>query len=67
MSKPIMTDSQALSKINTKRMIEELFDRLDDHLYAPEPRKDNMLSSLPDYVQKQNLYMILRDIVDNDK
>ena len=62
MSKPIMTDDQAMSKISTRRILEELFDRLDDHLYAPEPRKDNMFASIPDYVQKQNLYQILRDI-----
>ena len=66
MSETIMSVDQAIGKIATRRLIEEVFDRLDDHLYAPEPRRDNMFNSM-DQVAKQNLYMMVRDIVEETK
>jgi hypothetical protein len=63
----ILSAEQALSKISTKSLIKEVFYRLDDHLFAPEPRRDNFYNSMQDPVQKQNLYQILRDVVDGAK
>lgn len=48
-----------LSKIPTRQLIYELYDRTDDNLYAPERKFDPYLDSI-DRLEKQNLYQTLR-------
>jgi hypothetical protein len=48
-----------LSKVPTRQLIYELYDRTDDNLYAPERKFDPYLDSI-DRLEKQNLYQTLR-------
>lgn len=48
-----------LSKIPTEQLLYELYDRLDDSLYAPEKRYDEYLDRI-DLIEKQNLCQVLR-------
>ena len=43
-----------LSKISTEELLRELYDRMDDNLYAPERRDDEYLDSI-DKIEKQAL------------
>jgi len=48
-----------LSEVRTRQLIDELYDRTDDNLYAPERKYDPYLDSL-DRLEKQNLCQTLR-------
>lgn len=48
-----------LSKVLTEDLLYELYDRVDDNLYAPERRYDPYLDSI-DIIEKRNLCQILR-------
>ena len=48
-----------LSKVLTEDLLYELYERLDDNLYAPERKHDPYLDSI-DLVEKRNLCQILR-------
>ena len=48
-----------LSKVLTEDLLYELYERIDDNLYAPERKYDPYLDSI-DLVEKRNLCQILR-------
>lgn len=48
-----------LSKVPTEDLLYELYDRLDDNLYAPERKNDEFLDSI-DLIEKRNLCQVLR-------
>lgn len=48
-----------LSEISTKELLYELYDRVDDNLYAPEKRYDTFLDAI-DLIEKRNLCQVLR-------
>jgi hypothetical protein len=50
---------QMLSKISTENLLLELYERMDDNLYAPERRDDEYLDSI-DKIEKQTLCQVLR-------
>ena len=55
-----------LSKIPTAQLLYELFDRMDDNLYAPERRFDPYLDSI-DRLEKQTLCQNLRLVYEDYK
>lgn len=55
-----------LHKVNTEQLLYELFERLDDNLYAPERRHDPYLDSI-ERVEKQTLCQSLRVIYEDYK
>ena len=55
-----------LSKIDTEKLLYELYDRLDDNLYAPERRFDPYLDSI-ERVEKQTLCQTLRLVYEDYK
>ena len=48
-----------LTKFPTRELLYELYDRVDDNLYAIEKRYDPYLDSI-DLIEKRNLCQILR-------
>ena len=48
-----------LTGISTEQLLYELYDRVDDNLYAPERKYDLYLDSI-DRIEKQTLCQILR-------
>lgn len=48
-----------LSKVETEQLLYELYERMDDNLYAPERKFDPYLDGV-ERIEKQNLYQILR-------
>ena len=48
-----------LTKVSTQDLLYELYDRVDDNLYAIEKRYDPYLDSI-DLIEKRNLCQILR-------
>lgn len=48
-------------KVSTQQLVDELFDRLDDSLYAPEARADVYMQCLSGG-QKEMLYDVLRAV-----
>lgn len=50
-----------LFKVPTKVLIEELYNRVDDNLYAPEKSYAPFLDYV-ERVEKQNLYQILKGV-----
>ena len=55
-----------LSKVETEKLLYELYDRLDDNLNAPERRCDPYLDSI-EKVEKQTLCQSLRVIYEDYK
>ena len=55
-----------LSKVETEKLLYELYDRLDDNLNAPERRYDPYLDSI-EKVEKQTLCQSLRVIYEDYK
>lgn len=55
-----------LSKIDTEKLLYELFERFDDNLYAPERRFDPYLDSI-DRLEKQTLCQNLRLVYEDYK
>lgn len=55
-----------LNKISTEQLLYELYDRMDDNLYAPERRHDPYLDSI-ERVEKQTLCQSLRVIYEDYK
>lgn len=55
-----------LNSIETEKLVYELFDRLDDNLYAPERKHDPYLDSI-ERVEKQTLCQSLRLIHEDYK
>ena len=55
-----------LSKVKTEQLLYELYDRLDDNLFAPERRHDPYLDSI-ERVEKQTLCQSLRVIYEDYK
>ena len=55
-----------LSKISTEQLLYELYDRMDDNLYAPERRFDPYLDSI-DRLEKQTLCQNLRLVYEDYK
>lgn len=53
--------SESLFKVPTKVLIEELFDRVDDNLFAPERRYAPFLDAV-ERIEKQNLYQMLKGL-----
>jgi hypothetical protein len=53
-----------LYKVPTKQLIYELYDRVDDNLFAPERKHDDYLDGI-ERVEKQNLCQILRGIYED--
>jgi len=49
------------SKIPTKVLVDELYDRVDDQLYAPEKRADDYMECLSNG-QKEHLHDLLEAI-----
>jgi len=54
------------SKVSTEDLLYELYDRLDDNLYAPERRSDDYLDSI-DRIEKQTLCQNLRLVYEDYK
>lgn len=50
---------QMLSKISTEDLLRELYERMDDNLYASERKDDEYLDSIDD-IEKQTLCQALR-------
>jgi hypothetical protein len=48
-----------LSKISTEDLLRELYERMDDNLYASERKDDEYLDSIDD-IEKQTLCQALR-------
>ena len=55
-----------LSKIPTEQLLYELYDRMDDNLYAPERKFDPYLDSI-DRLEKQTLCQNLRLVYEDYK
>jgi len=55
-----------LSKISTEQLLYELYDRMDDNLYAPERKFDPYLDSI-DRLEKQTLCQNLRLVYEDYK
>jgi hypothetical protein len=55
-----------LKKIDTEDLLFELFERLDDNLYAPERRFDPYLDTI-ERVEKQTLCQTLRLVYEDYK
>jgi len=55
-----------LKDIDTEKLIYELFDRLDDNLYAPERRYDPYLDRI-ERIEKQTLCQTLRLVYEDYK
>jgi len=55
-----------LTKIPTERLLYELYDRMDDNLYAPERKFDPYLDSI-DRLEKQTLCQNLRLVYEDYK
>lgn len=55
-----------LSKVKTEQLLYELYERLDDNLFAPERRYDLYLDSI-ERVEKQTLCQSLRVIYEDYK
>jgi hypothetical protein len=55
-----------LSKIPTEQLLYELYDRMDDNLYAPERKHDLYLDNI-ERVEKQTLCQSLRVIYEDYK
>jgi len=55
-----------LTKIPTEQLLYELYDRLDDNLYAPERKFDPYLDSI-DRLEKQTLCQNLRLVYEDYK
>jgi hypothetical protein len=55
-----------LSKIPTEQLLYELYDRMDDNLYAPERKHDPYLDNI-ERVEKQTLCQSLRVIYEDYK
>jgi hypothetical protein len=49
-------------KIPTEVLVEELFERVDDSIYAPEPRADDFIACLSGG-QREMLYDILKAVI----
>jgi len=55
-----------LSNASTEDLLYELYDRLDDNLYAPERKSDDYLDSI-DRIEKQTLCQNLRLVYEDYK
>lgn len=55
-----------LDNINTLDLLRELYDRVDDNLYAPERRYDPFLDRI-EKVEKQTLCQMLRLVYEDYK
>lgn len=55
-----------LNNIDTEKLVYELYDRLDDNLYAPERRYDPYLDSI-ERIEKQTLCQTLRLVYEDYK
>lgn len=55
-----------LSKVPTEQLLYELYDRIDDNLYAPERKYDSYLDII-ERVEKQTLCQSLRVIYEDYK
>lgn len=53
----------SISQFPTDILVEELFNRIGDHMLDPEPKHDPFLESLSDK-EKTNIRMALADAVD---
>lgn len=53
----------SISQFPTDILVEELFNRIGDHMLDPEPKHDPFLSCLSDK-EKTNIRMALADAVD---
>lgn len=56
----------SLKNISTEDLLYELYDRLDDNLYAPERKSDDYLDSI-DRLEKQTLCQNLRLVYEDYK
>ena len=65
-SPEILLSIKYIYKVPTRLLIEELFDRVDDNLYAPEPRDAPYLDQIS-RGEKFSLYKLLEGLLEDYK